>query len=354
MLNRIKTIAAFASIISLAIALIIIALSLNGEQPRIPCSEDSLRVDDICKKIPLPVSDHNDQYVIQACSWSDLDTITKFDLAAECTKSLRFDCAMQCYENIAKSENGITHIWVQAIKGKADLEVDNAHADEALEIYDTLLNLEKNEQITLKFDTEKIPIWVGQANAYYYLDPVLAVERYKKVLEIRPMLCNALNGLGNTYVKLFDPNEAKKQFTECLRIAKDELPGKVHQNAIHNAKVGLAGVLVKEGDILNANKLYDEVLDEHHNKISALLGRAAMYEQDEDNLKAKAEYNKILNLSENIHALVGLGNILVKESKYVDAIPHFERALDLMEEDPRNDEYPQIMTEVKETLSKIQ
>ena len=193
---------------------------------------------------------------------------------------------------------------------------------------------------TIQFYPDNVNAINGKAYSLYlkafpYSLPGLFKESigiYHKALQLDPNNLNSLNGLASALVALDRYDEAIQYYNQSLSVDPEN----------DNARNGLINLWIKRGNLEvrffyfeSAIQYFDNALKLDPNHVNALLSKAGAYTEWGKSKQvhydtAEKQFNHILEIyPDNVEGLVGMGYVLNEQLKFEQALPYYEKALEL-------------------------
>ena len=277
----------------------------------------------------------------------------------------RFDKAKEAYDVIEKEFSQNTSLIVDAKLGQASVLQQNRLFDDALKLYNEVLQIAVDE-------TTKARALVAIAQIYAALGRSEDAERtYNEVSEkfgkIKSVSLDVINGLASLYSSQGRNDEAFALYEEIEKLATDENmrlgaasaraailieknnldkaeeifrgvlnKSKFNPNAMFNAQMGIAAIYVKRGDKGRALKLYKELYEkskDENQSISTLNAIAQILLARKDYIGAKDVFETIIdrfgqNRGTLIDAKLGLANVYKEQKLYDKATSGYQEIID--------------------------
>lgn len=151
---------------------------------------------------------------------------------------------------------------------------------------------------------------------------VLAEERFRKALEIDPALPYASNNLGNALMARGQLKEAEDFLKKAVDLKAD------YAEPYYN----LGNIRWIEGSQEEARQFYEKSAQLKPFLAKPLIGLGNYYAAKENNDLAKIYYGRALYLNPSPLAFYSLGNVYLKESKFMAAVDQYWKAIRLQPE----------------------
>ena len=234
--------------------------------------------------------------------------------------------ALSLYESVLSSDP--TNLY--ALNGKAGTLLSLKQFDDSISTFEN----------TLQIYPDNVNALNGKAYAYYLkafpmVLPGLfydSVHTYQKTLEIDPKNMNALVGIASSLGALERYDEATHYYREALSVDPDH---KNARNSLFSLWIKLGNEELKFFYFDSAIAYFDKVLEMDPNNLNALLSKAGAYTEwgkskEKHYVTAENMYNEILEIyPNNTQTLVGKGYVLNEQLKFEEALPYFEKALEI-------------------------
>jgi superkiller protein 3 len=151
-----------------------------------------------------------------------------------------------------------------------------------------------------------------------------AITNLEEAIRIHPQYVRALNDLGVVYLKLERFEEAEATFRKAIEVNK----------RFFHPRLNLGLVLEKEGKYQEALEVLEPLYNENHGMLevcmayATALDRTGRLDEAQKLFKAVAEAK---NLAQSVRADAhfGLGLILNRQGKYVDAVVQLQKSIQL-------------------------
>ena len=234
--------------------------------------------------------------------------------------------ALTLYEFVLSSDP--TNVY--ALNGKGGTLLSLKEFDAAITTFEQ----------TILFYPDNINAINGKAYSLYlksfpYSLPGLRLDSlstYHKALELDPKNLNSLNGIASVLTTLERYEEAVQYFNTALSVDPKN----------DNARNGLINLWIKRGNsevqffyFESAIRYFDKALDLDTTHLNALLSKANAYTEWGKSKQvhyntAEKQLNHILRIyPDNVEALVGMGYVLNEQLKFEQALPYYEKALEI-------------------------
>jgi len=200
-----------------------------------------------------------------------------------------------------------------------------------------------------KFATERlspnnVAAWENLAIVYREIQTLAAgatdwaIKSFEKALKLEPKNPALLTELGKLYF-IKDEGKAKECFSRAVEMKPDFSP----------AQIQLALVFEKEGNLEEATKILEKVVNENPTEIEARFQLGRIYYNKRDLEKAQAEFENVLQVFPNhSNSLYSLGLIWKEKGDKEKALSYFKKVLDL---NPGNPEVIKKIEELEATSS---
>ena len=151
-----------------------------------------------------------------------------------------------------------------------------------------------------------------------------AITNLQQAIALHPQYVRALNDLGVVYLKLERFAEAESTFRKAIEVNK----------RFFHPRLNLGLVLGKQGKYQEALEVLEPLYDENHGMLEMRMAYATALERVGRTEDAQKLYYSVVaakNLPDSVRAKAyfGLGLILNKQSKYLDAAAQLEKAIQL-------------------------
>src|SRR5215813_8613095 len=159
---------------------------------------------------------------------------------------------------------------------------------------------------------------VNQANAE------VAIANLQEAIRIYPQYVRALNDLGVVYMKLERFEEAEVAFRQAIEVNK----------RFFHPRLNLGLVLEKQGEYQEALKVLEPLYNENHGMVEVRMAYATALERVGKLDEAQRLFSAVAdakNLPEAVRsdAHFGLGLILNRQGKYLDAVAQLQKSIQL-------------------------
>ncbi len=141
------------------------------------------------------------------------------------------------------------------------------------------------------YDDLKVEVYLGLGNAYYEKnEPRVAIDYYKKVVDLDPENIEAYVNLGNAYFSEEEFNKSVESYKMALQLSPDD----------SNIYSNLGVAYIEMGEIEKAHKYLEESIRLDPANESAIYNLGILFAINNNGEKAMEQYRKLIELNSDM------------------------------------------------------